>query len=271
MRTLVLDGNYYLYRAYYASFKAQLTTRKGEPTGVITFFYHMIKPLLREQQNIIVTFDHESRNFRYDLYADYKLHRKPCPDDLKVQKPIIRKLCRAFGLPVLNIKGVEADDVLGTIAKHYTENEMQLTILTGDKDCAQFISKYVDLLDTKAQKRTTLKSLLEEKGLTPKQVTYFLAMKGDKTDHIPGVYGVGDVIALKLIKEYGTLKNIVANIDNIKGATGKRLSEQLDNLRLSYKLVKCKTDVDIDFDCLTRTPSNKPLVKHILDKYEIRQ
>lgn len=269
-KTNVLDGNYWMYRAYHASFKADLRTSKGHPSGALKFFHNMLLPLLREQDNLIVVFDSSKKNFRHTMFPEYKANRKPTPPDLILQKSDIRELCLAYGLPVIIRAGVEADDVLGTLARVFTERGQRLTIQTGDKDCAQFLSEFVDLYDSKIQKRTTVKSLLKEKGLTPKQVTYFLALTGDKVDNIPGVAGVGPGTALKWLNEYGTLKNLVKHQKDIKGKIGEKLRASIDDLRLSFALVKCKTDVDINLDKLIRGKQDVTVVKQILKRYEIR-
>lgn len=268
MKTIVIDGNYYLYRAYHSSFKADLRTSKGHPSGAFAVFHRMLKPLMTSPNNIIVVFDTEGKNFRFDIYPEYKANRKPCPPDLILQKKDIRILCRSLGLPVIKHKGVEADDVLGTIARYFTENKMQLEIHTGDKDIAQFVSPYVTLFDSKSGVRTTLETL-KMRGLTPKQVTYYLALLGDKVDNVPGVPGIGEVKAMELLKTYGSLKNIVRNIPNIKGKLGKNLADNLELLRLSYKLVQGFHIEELDVRDYRRTKPNKEKLERILDKYEI--
>lgn len=262
----LFDGNYYLYRAYYASFKADLRDKQGRPTGALTFIHNMLKPYLHNR--VIVVFDHPGKNFRYKIFKHYKKGRSKMPDDLIAQREPIERLIQAYGIPILKIKGVEADDVIGTICKRYTDQQKRLKVLTGDKDCGQFVSEYVSLYDSKAQKATTLRTL-QESGLEPRQIVYLLALMGDSVDNIPGVKGIGDKTAMELIKQFGTLKNLARNTDKIeKKGVRQKIEDGMNDLKLSFKLAKCKLDVElprIEFG-----HANYKLVNSILKEYNIR-
>lgn len=263
---MLFDGNYYLYRAFYASFKADLRDKKGRPTGAITFIHNMLKPYLHNK--MIVVFDHPGKNFRHDLFDEYKEGRSKMPDDLIAQREPIEDLIKAYGIPVLKIKGVEADDVIGTISKRYTDNQKKLKILTGDKDCGQFVSEYVSLYDSKANKTTTLRTLADS-GLTPKQVVYLLSLKGDSVDNIPGVKGIGDKTAMDLIKQFGDLKTLARNTDQIKAkGVRSKIEDQMDMLKLSFKLAKCKLDVELPK--IEYGHADYKRVNAILKEYNIR-
>lgn len=240
----VLDGNYYLYRAFYASFKADLRDLQGRPTGVIKFFNRMLRPLLKEQ--LIVVFDADGKCFRSSIYPEYKANRKPAPDDLNAQRQPIIDLCLAYGLPVLKLDGVEADDVLGTIAKTCTERKQYCTLLTGDKDITQYISEYVSCYDSKSDTRVDLRELERRGFSSPKQVAYYLALIGDSVDNVPGIKGIGAKSAMALLQQFGTLKNLVNNTDQIKGKSIRgKIESNVDLLRTCFKLVKGKTDVEL--------------------------
>lgn len=271
MKIRVLDGNYYLYRAYHADNNgAKLCTSDGTPSGVMKLMYNMLMPMLREPGDIIAVFDAEGKNFRHEIYPDYKKNRPEAPENLISQKLDVRKLCRALGMPVIKKNGVEADDVLGTIARHCTEQEQVCLIQTGDKDIMQFMSRFVSLHDPKSGVSRDILSLRKDKGLSPKQFAYYLALCGDKVDNIPGVPGIGDKKALELLHEFGTLKEIAKNAHKIKGAMGKALVAHMDDLRLSFKLARGKTDVELDFDSLKRKPVDAAKAAKILNKYEIQ-
>jgi DNA polymerase-1 len=263
---IVFDGNYYLYRAYYASFKAKLCDKRGRPTGALKFFHNMLKPHLHNR--VIVVFDHPGKNFRYDLFKDYKKGRTKMPDDLIAQREPIEQLVSAYGIPILKIKGVEADDVIGTLSRIHTDQQKQLKILTGDKDCGQFVSQYVSLYDSKAEKTTTLKTL-REGGLEPRQIVYLLSLMGDSVDNIPGVKGIGSKIAMDLIRQFGTLKELARNTDRIKSkSVRQKIENSMDDLRISFKLAKCKLDVElprIEFG-----HADYKAVNRILKEYDIR-
>lgn len=270
MKVRVLDGNYYLYRAYHADNNgAKLCTSDGRPSGVMKLMYNMLMPLLRDQGDIIAVFDAEGKNFRHEIFPDYKKKRPPAPDELIAQKKDVRELCRALGLPVVKKNGVEADDVLGTIARYCTEHEQVCTILTGDKDIMQFMSRFVSLHDPKSGVSRDVLTLRNDKNLSPKQFAYYLALCGDKVDNIPGVPGIGDVKALELLHQYGTLKEIAMNAHKIKGAMGKALVAHMDDLKLSFKLARGKTDVELQFDKLKRKPIDPKRAAAVLNKYEI--
>lgn len=263
---IVFDGNYYLYRAYYASFKSDLRDKRGRPTGALKLFHNMLKPHLHNR--VIVVFDHPSKNFRHKIFDLYKANRSKMPDDLIAQRDPIEQLVSAYGIPILKVKGVEADDVIGTLCRIHTEQQKQLKILTGDKDCGQFVSEFVSLYDSKAEKTTTLKTLRED-GLEPRQIVYLLALMGDGVDNIPGVKGIGPKTAMDLIRQFGTLKELARNTDKIKSkSVRQKIEDSMDDLKLSFKLAKCKLDVElprIEFG-----HADYKAVNRLLKEYDIR-
>lgn len=269
---ILVDGSSYLYRAYHAM--PPLTNSDGEATGTIYGVINMLRKLIRDYQpeHMAVVFDAKGKTFRNDLYAEYKATRPPMPDDLREQIAPIHEIVKAMGLPLLVIDDVEADDVIGTLAKQATERGIETVISTGDKDMAQLVSEHVTLVNTMNNSKTDIAVVNEKFGLKPDQIIDYLALMGDKVDNIPGVDSVGPKTATKLLQEYGSLKGVMENADKVKGKLGEKLRAALDDLPLSYQLATIKLDVPLDFTPETLDigkPDTKKL-RELFKRYEFR-
>lgn len=269
-RPLVLvDGSSYLFRAFFAL--PPLKTSKDQPTGAIKGVISMILKLMKDYPdgNIAVIFDAKGKTFREDMYVDYKANRPPMPDDLRVQIEPIHQIIRALGLPLLIIDGVEADDVIGTLAEQAWKQKMPTLISTGDKDMAQLVNEHVTLLNTMTDETLDIAGVEEKFGLPPERIIDYLALMGDKVDNIPGVPGVGPKTAVKWLQEYGSLEGLVARADEIKGKIGEKLRDNLEQLQLSRELATIKLDVDLEFgptDLVHKEPDKPELLalyKHL--------
>ncbi len=245
---ILVDGSSYLFRAYHGLPK--LTSRAGEPTGAIKGVISMIQKLHDDYQpsHIAIVFDAPGKTFRSDIYPDYKAHRPPMDDDLRVQIKPLLELIESMGYPLLQIPDVEADDVIGTLAKRAVENHMQVLISTSDKDLAQLIDGNTRLIDTMKMSITDYAGIaarFKVDALRADQVVDFLGLVGDTADNIPGIPKVGPKTAAKWLAEYDSIEGIVANKDNIKGKVGENLRNHLDQLYLSQELAKIKLDVEL--------------------------
>ena len=245
---LLVDGSSYLYRAFHVPNLQQLTNSRGEPTGAVYGVTNMLRSLIKEYQPqlMAVVFDARGKTFRHELYSDYKANRPSMPDELAAQVEPLHELVRAMGLPLLQVPDVEADDVIGTLAREAARLGMETVISTGDKDMAQLVDDHVTLVNTMS--RTTLDSAaVEEKfGVTPAQIIDYLALTGDSSDNIPGVPKVGPKTAAKWLVTHGSLDNIMAHADDIKGKVGESLREHLGMLPLSRQLTTIRCDVELD-------------------------
>ena len=242
---LLVDGSSYLYRAFHAL--PPLSNAQGEPTGAIYGVINMLRSLLAdyEPELIAVVFDARGKTFRDDLFAEYKANRPPMPDELAEQVEPLHALVRALGLPLLQIAGVEADDVIGTLAHQASEQGIPTVISTGDKDMAQLVDERITLVNTMSN--TTLDSAgVEAKfGVPPVRIIDLLALMGDSSDNIPGVPKVGPKTAAKWLNQYGSLDAVIASAGDIKGKVGESLRENLDTLALSRQLATIRTDVEL--------------------------
>jgi DNA polymerase-1 len=243
---VLVDGSSYLFRAYHAL--PELTTSKGEPTGAIVGVLNMLRRLLSEYQpeQIAVVFDAPGGSFRNQLYEEYKANRPPMPEDLRVQIEPLHDIIRAMGLPLLMVEGVEADDVIGTLAQQATEKGMETLISTGDKDMAQLVNEHVSLVNTMSETFTDRDGVVEKFGVKPDQIIDYLALMGDSADNIPGVPKCGPKTAAKWLQAYESLDNLIANADEIKGKIGENLRQSLDFLPLSKALATIKLDVALE-------------------------
>lgn len=252
---ILVDGSSYLYRAYFASQQADLRTRDGRPTGAIRVVTNMLRSLYKQfpDSRVAVVFDAKGKTFRDEIYAEYKAHRPSMPDDLREQIKPIHDIIRAMGLPLLIEEGVEADDVIGTLARQATEQQLDVVISTGDKDMAQLVSDHVLLMDTMKNSFLDRNGVVEKFGVPPELIIDLLALVGDKVDNIPGMPGVGEKTALALLQGLGSIDDIAANTDKIaelgfrgsKSFAGK-FAEHEEQVRLSYTLATIKTDVQLD-------------------------
>jgi DNA polymerase-1 len=242
---VLVDGSSYLFRAYYAL--PPLTTASGFPTGAIHGVISMLKRLIADEQPTYlgVVFDPKGKTFRHEFDPNYKANRATMPEDLAEQIPMLHELIRAMGLPLIIENGVEADDVIGTLAKRAEAAGMNVLISTGDKDMAQLVSSKVSLVNTMNDHRMGPDGVEEKFGVRPEQIIDYLALVGDTSDNIPGVQKVGPKTAVKWIKQYGSLEQIKANADNVGGKVGENLRNGLEQLNDSQFLVTIKCDVEL--------------------------
>lgn len=242
---ILVDGSSYFFRAFHAL--PPLTNSKGQSTGAIYGVINMIKRLLKDYQTdqIAIVFDAKGKTFRNDWYAEYKAHRPPMPVELSSQfQPMIDMLA-AMGLPLLIIDGVEADDVIGTLAHQATQQSQRVIISTGDKDMAQLVNEHVTLINTMTNHVLDVHTVKDKFGVHPTQMIDYLTLVGDSVDNIPGVTKCGPKTAAKWLEEYQTLDNLIVNIEAITGKIGENLREALHHLPLSKRLVTIKTDVEL--------------------------
>lgn len=249
---VLVDGSSYLYRAYHAL--PPLTNSKGQPTGAVKGVVNMMRRLLKDYplSPIAVIFDAKGKTFRDDMFAEYKANRPPMPDDLRPQVQPIHDIVQAMGLPLLVIEGVEADDVIGTLARQATEQQMPVVISTGDKDMAQLVNEHVTLVNTMTETVLDIPGVNAKYGFGPELMIDYLALMGDKVDNIPGVPGVGEKTAQGLIQGLGGLDAIYADLEKVRTLSfrgAKTMPEKLIEHRemayLSYRLATIKTDVEL--------------------------
>jgi DNA polymerase-1 len=242
---ILVDGSSYLYRAFHAL--PPLTTSKGQPTGAVKGVINMLRSLRKQYPHsaIAVVFDPKGDTFRNSLYADYKANRPPMPDDLRAQIAPLHALIRAMGIPLLIVEGVEADDVIGTLAVQARNQQQAVLISTGDKDMAQLVSEHVTLVNTMTNTVLDRDGVIEKFGIAPEQIVDYLALMGDKVDNIPGVDKCGPKTAVKWLQEYGSLESVMTNADKIGGKIGENLRAALSFLPLSQQLATIKTDVEM--------------------------
>lgn len=243
---LAIDGNSLLFQAYHAFFKANLTTRDGFPTGALKgFFTKFLELLKQDPSHVLVAFDVHQPTFRHEKYPDYKLGRKPADEDLKKQMPVVRELLRGMGVAVIECPGYEGDDILGTFARKAEAAGMDTLIATGDRDAFQLITDRTRVYYTKDNSIVDAAALREKYGLTPDRMRDLKALMGDSSDHIPGVAGVGEKTALKLLSEYGDLEGVLSHASEVRGKLGERLTADAENARFSYWLGTIATDAPV--------------------------
>ncbi|MDQ7017138.1 MAG: DNA polymerase I [Gammaproteobacteria bacterium] len=262
---ILVDGSSYLYRAFFAMSRADLRNELGEPTGAVYGVLNMLKKLLEEHQptHLAVVFDAKGKTFRDDLYAEYKSHRPPMPDELQMQIEPLHQAVRALGLPLLMESGVEADDVIGTLAKQAAKEGMAVLISTGDKDMAQLVDDNITLINTMTDTVLDPAGVVEKFGVRPDQIIDYLALMGDSADNIPGVPGCGAKTAQKWLAAYDSVTNLIANADKIKGKIGERLRDNLEQLQLSHTLTTIKLDLQLPEgpqDLQVREPDHEALM-----------
>lgn len=252
-KAILVDGSSYLFRAFHAL--PPLANSKGNPTGAIKGVINMIRSLQKgyPESNIIVIFDAKGKTFRNDIYSDYKANRPPMPDDLRGQIQPIHDIISAMGLPLLVIDGVEADDVIGTLALQATNQGIETLISTGDKDMAQLVTEHVQLINTMNNEQLDIEGVTNKFGVPPEHIIDYLALMGDKVDNIPGVPKVGEKTAKGLIQGLGNLENLYDNLDKVKdlefrGAKtmAAKLAEHKDQAFLSKVLATIKLDVELE-------------------------
>jgi DNA polymerase-1 len=261
----IVDGSSYIYRAFHAM--PPLTTSSGRPTGAVKGVSNMMMNLKNENDgsSIITVFDAKGKTFRSDIYSDYKANRPPMPDELKLQLDPIKSICKAIGFPIVEIEGVEADDVIATIVKIAKEEGYSCVISSLDKDLMQLVEDpNVSMINTMTNKKFSEKDVIEKFGVKPNQIRDMLALVGDSSDNIPGVPKVGQKTAAKWLNEFGDLESIKENAPSIKGVVGENLRNSLDDLDRNINLVSLKQDVDIQVkfsDLLKLNPDDDELNK----------
>ncbi len=245
-RLVLIDGSSYLFRAFHAL--PPLTNANGEPTGALFGVVNMLRATLKEKPEYAAfVVDASGPTFRDELYAQYKAQRAPMPDDLRAQVEPMLKIVGALGFPILRIGGVEADDVIGTLALQAAAQSIDVTISTGDKDFAQLVGPHIELVNTMTGSKLDSDAAVFEKfGVRPNQIIDFLALMGDSVDNVPGVEKCGPKTAAKWLGEYATLDNVIANAEKISGKIGENLRAALPRLPLNQQLVTIKTDVELD-------------------------
>ncbi|XQW86911.1 DNA polymerase I [Thalassotalea piscium] len=272
---ILVDGSSYLFRAYHVPYLQALSTSDGQPTGAITGVLNMIKSLKKDYPNgnVVVVFDAKGKTFRNDMYPEYKANRPPMPDELRTQIAPLHEIIEAMGLPLLVIEGVEADDVIGTLAHQATQKGIETVISTGDKDMAQLVNPHVRLINTMTNVELDVAGVIEKFGVRPDQIIDYLALMGDKVDNIPGVEKCGPKTAVKWLLEHESLDNVIANADSVKGKIGENLRAALDQLPLSYQLATIKLDVDLAYtvEQLQPTPANVDKLTNLYTRFELRR
>jgi DNA polymerase-1 len=241
----LVDGSSYIYRAYHAL--PNLTNSSGDPTGALLGVANMLRRLLNdaESENIAVVFDAKGPTFRHEMYDQYKANRPPMPQELRHQIEAIHEVVRLLGLPLIQVTGVEADDVIGTLATRAAAENMDCVISTGDKDMAQLVNDHVSLINTMTNTHMDAGGVFEKFGVTPGQIVDFLALTGDKADNIPGVEKCGPKTAAKWLSQWQDLKGVMANAGDMKGKIGGYLRDALDTLPLSQDLATIRIDLDL--------------------------
>ncbi|MAI39074.1 DNA polymerase I [Alteromonas sp.] len=277
---ILVDGSSYLFRAFHGL--PPLTNSKGQDTGAIYGVVNMLKSLIKQYNptHMAVIFDAKGKTFRDDIYAEYKANRPPMPDELRSQIAPLHTIIKAMGLPVIVESGVEADDVIGTLAKHATEKGIDTVISTGDKDMAQLVNQHVTLINTMTNQAMDIEGVNTKFGIPTELVIDFLALKGDKVDNIPGVPGVGDKSAQALLNGIGGIDEIYKNLDKIADLSFRgsktmaaKMSEYEEQARLSYTLATISIDLDLDYDveALMPTSADNETLRDLFAEYEFKR
>ena len=261
---LLVDGSAYLYRAYHAL--PPLSAPDGTPTGAVFGIINMLRKLLADEahKHVAVVFDAPGPTFRDALFEQYKAHRPPMPEELRVQQQIILELVEQLGLPLLRIDGVEADDVIGTLARRALADGMRVVIATGDKDMAQLVNDRLVLVDSMRGTRLDPAGVAQKFGVPPERIIDWLALVGDSSDNVPGVAGVGPKTAVKWLGEFGSLDALIERADELKGKVGQTLRDSLEQLELSRRLVTIDCDVPLPLtpaELVARPPDHVALAE----------
>ena len=277
---ILVDGSSYLFRAFHGL--PPLTNSKGQDTGAIYGVVNMLKSLIKQYNptHMAVIFDAKGKTFRDDIYKEYKANRPPMPEELRSQIEPLHAIIRAMGLPVIVESGVEADDVIGTLANHATAKGIDTLISTGDKDMAQLVNEHVTLINTMTNQLMDVDGVNTKFGIPPQLVIDFLALKGDKVDNIPGVPGVGDKSAQALLNGIGGIESIYQNLDKIADLSFRgsktmaaKMQEYEEQARLSYTLATISIDLDLEYDVETLTPqqADNEQLRDLFAEYEFKR
>ena len=269
---VLIDGSSYLFRAFHAL--PPLMSSKGQATGAIKGVISMIRKLMNEypHSNLAVVFDAKGKTFRNEIYPEYKANRPPMPDDLRSQIAPIHEIVRHMGIPLLIVEGVEADDVIGTLARQATEAKMKVLISTGDKDMAQLVNEHVTLINTMTDSVMDIDGVMEKFGVRPDQIIDYLALVGDTSDNIPGVPKCGPKTAVKWLASYDSLQGVMDRAEEIKGKVGEYLRESMTFLPMSYELATIKQDVPLEqaVDDLKISKPDEPGLKELFTDLEFK-
>ena len=267
---VLVDGSSYLYRAFHAI--PPLSTKAGEPTNAVLGVVNMLYKLLDElkPERMAVVFDAPGRTFRDDLYAEYKANRPPMPDELRAQVAPLLEAIEGMGIPLLRIDGVEADDVIGTLAKQAAAAGTSTVISTGDKDLAQLVDEHVTLVNTMDNTTLDRERVVQKFGVTPEQIIDYLALVGDSIDNIPGIAGVGPKTAVKWLQQYSNLETLKAKAGEVGGKIGERLREGLRTLDLSKELatIRCDVELPLTIDELALKPQHADRLGALFERLE---
>jgi len=270
---VLVDGSSYLYRAFHAL--PPFTNAAGEPTGAVLGVVNMLLKFLREHEpaTMVVVFDAPGKTFRDELFAEYKAHRPPMPDDLRAQVDPLLDTVRALGLPLLRVPGVEADDVIGTLASRAAAAGQQVLISTGDKDMCQLVGPQITLINTMSDSRYDRDGVKAKFDVWPEQIIDYLALVGDSSDNIPGIDKVGPKTAAKWLGQYTTLDNLIAHAAEVLGKVGENLRAGLDTLQLSRQLATIRCDLELPADAadLSRRPQDDAALKALYTRLGFRQ
>lgn len=270
---ILVDGSSYLYRAYNAL--PPLSNTRGEPTGAVYGVANMLRRLRKdyESENIVVVFDARGKTFRDELFEEYKANRPAMPDDLAAQIEPLHELVRALGFPVLQVGGVEADDVIGTLATQAVKKRLPVIISTGDKDMAQLVNDHVTLVNTMTGSKLDRAGVKAKFDVYPEQIIDYLALVGDTSDNIPGVPKVGPKTAAKWLNEYSTLDEIIKHADEIPGKVGESLRDNLQQLELSRELAKIRSNLTLDVtpDKLVMGEPDSEILRKLYTRLEFKR
>ena len=271
-KLILVDGSGYLYRAFHAL--PPLTNSRGEPTGAVLGVLNMINKMIKDEapDRIAVVFDAPGRTFRDDLFDQYKAHRAPMPDDMRAQVQPLYDTVEAMGLPLLRVTGVEADDVIGTLARQGADAGFKVLISTGDKDMAQLVGPNIELINTMSNSRLNRDSVKAKFDVYPEQIVDYLSLVGDASDNIPGVTSVGPKTAAKWLNQYQTLDALVAHAAEIGGKVGENLRNELSILELSRKLATIDTalQLELSVEQLVTGAPNVPRLRELYTRLELR-
>ena len=269
---ILIDGSSYLYRAYHAL--PPLMSSKNQPTGAIRGVISMVKKILSDHPSspLAVIFDAKGKTFRHEMYKEYKANRPPMPEDLVKQIEPINSIIKALGIKLVSVEGVEADDVIGTLANEASKLGLDTVISTGDKDMTQLVNEHIRIVNTMSGELLDEDGVKKKFGVKPELIIDYLALVGDTSDNVPGVEKVGPKTAVKWLVDYGNLEGIISNSKKISGKVGENLRNGLDQLLLSKELVTIKKDVplEVGINDLSVGEEEKELLKKIYTELEFK-
>ena len=270
---ILVDGSSFLFRAYHA-IREPLTTSTGQTTHAVFGTINMLRSLAKQYQpvRLAVVMDAKGKTFRNDMYPAYKANRPPMPDDLRVQLDYVKQIIPAMGIALVSVPGVEADDVIGTLATSASRRDFHTVIVSSDKDLAQLVSAQVEMVDTMKNTRLDPDGVAEKFGVPPARIVDYLALMGDSSDNIPGIPGVGPKTAVKWLTEFGSLEGVKARADEIAGKVGESLRENLAQLELSRQLatLKCDVALTLSLDDLRVQPADTDKLRALYTELEFR-